>query len=1362
MAQRVESGHLARVQSETVNIRNFCILAHVDHGKTTLSDSLVSSNGIISARLAGKLRYLDSTEEEQKRGITMHSSAISLLYRPEPAGTTTGAAAVGAAGAVSGGDSGGGAGGDGDTAAASEEYLINLIDSPGHIDFSSDVSAATRLCDGALIVVDAVEGLCTQTHAVIYKALKERMTPCLVLNKVDRLCVELQLTPTEAYHHLKRLVENVNGLAFTLLNSELMIRSFQRDEANANEANANGANASGGRAQARQGLGETGAGEAGAEAGEAEEDPLFQDWNFEPQRGNVVFCSALDCWGFVLPKFAAIWGKRLGVSPKVLRRYLFEDCYFNSSSKKIVKCGTGTGAGSGGEPMFAQLVLAPLWQLYKTAIEQGDAQKAADMALKGFGVILPPREINPRDPRATLQAILRRWLPLADALLRMVIRVVPSPQQAQGARLFTLLPEADEQEQEAAGAGAVDAEAETERIDAAGAEEKEETDPGTAGVPSETAVRRSCGRVRRSVAACASGSDAPVLVFVSKMFPVRRADLAPRDVAMLQAQAGGQGQGWEDGEVDGGSGGGGEEEVFMALGRVFSGTLRRDSRLYVLSKEHDPMLVRRGLGRAQVQGQAQTQVQGLAQGQGQGVSEDAYMDTCVDAEQDMPLHLTPAESAASVSTPTSSTDCIGLYMVLGPSVLPVDSVPAGNVVGILGVADALGDAATATLCSTWQTPPMTAITFQTRPMLRVAVEVDSHLDLRRLERGLRLLRRSDAVVETGVDPDTGQHTITCLGELHLEQCVNALRDRFARCNVRASEPLIAYRESVLVEEGTDASTGVGTGTRTGGSNRSGNGGGGSGGGGGGGIAAQLPPPWCDMTGLSSARGGRLRVLYGGGNVALTLRAFPLPAPLLSHLEKSAGLVERINVSLARQTQRGGIGSSGSGTSSSGDGNSSSSNAYEQSGPLGAFWRGVGASLTPAQAVVGEDPLAPVDAALSMGTEIGTGAGAGTGTEIGAGAGTGAVAGTAAGDVSALRSRVVAIGAPKHPTNLLLLGAECRIEVWRVGGGVGGGAGGLRRNDEAEGPQQRLFSIARVGEQTAPADDASGVGGMGVDTVAGITGVVFDEVLFLRVWARLQSACSAAFRAAAEAGPLMREPLHGVGFVVERVEVGAAVCAAALGTDMLGAMRRAGIGGEEGDEHRVLREVQAEAEAVDASAGGGSGAGAAVSTGQLISELKDALHVCILSLPTRIVEPVFRCDLQCDQSQLGNLYAVLASRRGEVVDEDIIEGTTLFVLAALLPVQASFGFAQALLKRTSGAGTAPQMRFSHWAVLDTDPFWRPTSEQELEEFGETVGAAERSRNLPRTIVDGVRRRKGLAVEEQVVACAEKQRTLNKKK
>jgi translation elongation factor EF-G len=243
------ASRLARIENRTyVHIYShiYTFICNVDEptftepsitGKTTLSDSLVCSNGVISAKLAGKIRFLDSTEEEQKRGITMHSSAISLLFKPDerkaPAthspqtsadkDQTTSAPSSSqsdneaARASVENGESG-----------SEPEYLINLVDSPGHIDFSSDVSTATRLCDGALIVVDVLEGLCTQTHAVLYKALKERMRPCLVLNKLDRLTLEMKLSPKEAFYHLRRIIENVNALAFSLFTGKTnMPRTWQ-------------------------------------------------------------------------------------------------------------------------------------------------------------------------------------------------------------------------------------------------------------------------------------------------------------------------------------------------------------------------------------------------------------------------------------------------------------------------------------------------------------------------------------------------------------------------------------------------------------------------------------------------------------------------------------------------------------------------------------------------------------------------------------------------------------------------------------------------------------------------------------------------------------------------------------------------------------------------------------------------------------------------------------------------------------------------------------------------------------------------------------------------------------------------------
>jgi ribosome assembly protein 1 len=116
------------------------IAAHVDHGKTTLADNLIESNGIISERLAGTVRYLDSDPEEQRRGITIHSSAIGLKHTVKSNSKESN----------------------------NTSMLIHLLDSPGHSDFSLEVTSALAACDNCLLVVDAVEGMCARTHQVCF------------------------------------------------------------------------------------------------------------------------------------------------------------------------------------------------------------------------------------------------------------------------------------------------------------------------------------------------------------------------------------------------------------------------------------------------------------------------------------------------------------------------------------------------------------------------------------------------------------------------------------------------------------------------------------------------------------------------------------------------------------------------------------------------------------------------------------------------------------------------------------------------------------------------------------------------------------------------------------------------------------------------------------------------------------------------------------------------------------------------------------------------------------------------------------------------------------------------------------------
>jgi elongation factor 2 len=158
-------------------IRNTSIIAHVDHGKTTLSDSLLAAAGIISEQRAGQQLALDSWELEQKRQMTVFASNISLAHNFQ-----------------------------------GKDYLINLIDTPGHIDFSGAVTRSLRAVDGALVVVDAVEGPMTQTETVLMQALRERVKPILFINKVDRLIKEIKLTPDDIQKKFAKIITKVNTL----------------------------------------------------------------------------------------------------------------------------------------------------------------------------------------------------------------------------------------------------------------------------------------------------------------------------------------------------------------------------------------------------------------------------------------------------------------------------------------------------------------------------------------------------------------------------------------------------------------------------------------------------------------------------------------------------------------------------------------------------------------------------------------------------------------------------------------------------------------------------------------------------------------------------------------------------------------------------------------------------------------------------------------------------------------------------------------------------------------------------------------------------------------------------------------------
>ena len=356
------------LQRNTDSIRNICILAHVDHGKTTLSDSLIASNGIISRKMAGKVRYLDSRPDEQSRGITMESSAISLFFKT-----------INQKKEIS-------------------EYLINLIDSPGHIDFSSEVSSVSRLCDGAIVLIDVVEGVCSQTITVLRQAWIDNLKPILVLNKIDRLIMELQLTPEDAYDHLQRLVDQTNTIMASFYNGEIIN----------NHSNWNG--------DENTWI-------------EHSEEGIY----FDPNLNNVIFTSAFDSWGFNLNQFASILSKKTGIDLHEFDNKLWGNFTLDMKNKKVVPLSKKSKA----KPLFVSFILDSIWKMYNS-INDRDTESILKIT-KSLNIKVSPKELSSKDSKGLIQTIMSQFLPVSSSILSSIIDKLPSPRSAQNMKIGNLL-----------------------------------------------------------------------------------------------------------------------------------------------------------------------------------------------------------------------------------------------------------------------------------------------------------------------------------------------------------------------------------------------------------------------------------------------------------------------------------------------------------------------------------------------------------------------------------------------------------------------------------------------------------------------------------------------------------------------------------------------------------------------------------------------------------------------------------------------------------------------------------------------------------------------------------------------------------
>ncbi|XP_069136789.1 elongation factor-like GTPase 1 [Argopecten irradians] len=631
---------LVQLQKNPSNIRNICILAHVDHGKTTLADALVASNGIISQRMAGKLRYMDSREDEQTRGITMKSSAISLAVQKE-----------------------------------TQEYLVNLIDSPGHVDFSSEVSTAVRLCDGAVVVVDVVEGVCPQTHAVLKQAWLENIKPVLVFNKLDRLIMELKMDPLEAFFHLQVILEQVNLVTNELFTTEIMAKTSNQIDGTGQESE-----------------------EAGSHDWTIQADDEEEERNifFSPSQGNVVFASAYDGWGFTLNHFADMFSKKLGIKKEVLQKTLWGDFYLNSKTKRIMK-----GAQSKvKKPLFVQFILENIWAVYESVSVKRDVVMT-EKIVKSLDLNILPRDMRHNDPRVKLQAIMGQWLSVSRAVLDVVVDKLPSPLEISEDRVEKLMCSQGQ---------------------------------------SFLSFPKATQQLKEAFVACSTSDNSPVILFVSKMFPVERKMLPqfkqrPLTETEIQQRR--------------------EQARQRHLEKMSANSNVVDEK--VVDKDGKSLCVVEGAVRV-----------------GQSV------DT--------------TSGAQGTRSQLSRVSDLFLFYLWARKLEHMDEIPAGNILGLGGLENHI--LKSGTVSSTVMCPAFTDLYFDASPIVRVALEPKHAGEMGHLVRGLKLLNQADPCVQVLVQ-ETGEHVIITAGEVHLQRCLDDLRQRYANIELHASSPIVPFRETII-------------------------------------------------------------------------------------------------------------------------------------------------------------------------------------------------------------------------------------------------------------------------------------------------------------------------------------------------------------------------------------------------------------------------------------------------------------------------------------------------------------------------------------------------------------------------------------
>ncbi|MEW5298101.1 MAG: hypothetical protein WDW36_001258 [Sanguina aurantia] len=338
---------MATLMANPELVRNVAIVGHIHHGKTTVMDMFVEQTHEVrhEARSNGKqLRFTDTRLDEQSRGISIKMMPMSLVME----------------------------------ASSGKSFLMNLMDTPGHVNFNDEVTAAMRLADGVLLVVDACEGVMVATERAIKQAIGEGLKICLILSKVDRLITELKLPPSDAYHKLRHTIEEVNAVI------------------------------------------------AACAGGLPDPDEFLVD----PVRGNVAFSAALYGWSFTLTSFSQLYADVSGGSfdPREFAKRLWGDFYFRESDRSFRKAQVKDGP----ERSFVQFILEPLYKFYAQVL--GEHPKTIENMLATFGVYLKSSSYG-MDTKPLLKEACSGLFGAAQGVVDMLVQHIPSSKRATASKV---------------------------------------------------------------------------------------------------------------------------------------------------------------------------------------------------------------------------------------------------------------------------------------------------------------------------------------------------------------------------------------------------------------------------------------------------------------------------------------------------------------------------------------------------------------------------------------------------------------------------------------------------------------------------------------------------------------------------------------------------------------------------------------------------------------------------------------------------------------------------------------------------------------------------------------------------------------